>query len=135
MDVVALAETSSDQQLLELIARNPDLVAASDEWYLLEKIDEIYWRMRVVEGLLQVAPERALALGNRYPIEVVHAIGRLEARERLPFIRELFLKSRDNPHFLSIYAWALGRIGDETHLREVREAMEDLKKAISSTDA
>lgn len=125
-DVVGLADSSPDQSLLEIIARNPAAVAAADEHYLLEQIEERYWRMRVVAALLSVAPVRAIALADDYPIEVVHAVGRLEAREHLASIRELFLANRDNARFLSIYAWALGRIGDEVHLTEVRTAMEDL---------
>ena len=134
-DVLGLADVSPDQQLLELIARNPSAVAQADEHYLLENIEESYWRMRVVEALLRVAPERAIALGANYPIQLVHAIGRLAAREHLPVIRELFVEHRSDPHFLSIYAWALGRIGDQHDLKHVRSALGDLRKQLPGSDA
>lgn len=126
-DVLALADASPDQQIFEIIARNPAAVVAADERYLLDEIEDRYWRMRVLAALLPVAPDRALSVGRDYPFELVHAIGRLEAREHLAAIRELFIAHRTDARFLSIYAWALGRIGDEAHLNEVRVAMETLR--------
>lgn len=134
-DLVVLAETTDDQELLHLIARNPAIVAATDERYLLERIEDSYWRMRVVEALLLQEPDRAVALAVDYPIQFIHAVGRREAAQHLPLISELFVANRADPDVLGIYAWALGRIGNLELLREVRAAMEDLRQQLEEPGA
>jgi hypothetical protein len=126
--LIALAESTDDQELLHLVARKPRIVAAFNDRVLIEKIEDDYWRMRVIEALLREEPERAIALASTYPILFVHAVGRLEAQEHRPLLQQLFGEHRGDPEFLSIYAWVLGRFADVSGLREVRTAMIALRK-------
>ncbi|HYI12117.1 MAG TPA: hypothetical protein VEK57_23895 [Thermoanaerobaculia bacterium] len=134
-DLITLYETTGDEQLLHLIARNPALVVAADERYLLGEIATSYWQMRVVEVLLLEQPERALALAFEYPSRFVHAVGRREADEYLPLLRRLFAPNRNDPRFLGIYAWALGRVGDTAALEELRGAIVELRERLETTGA
>ncbi|HKO36396.1 MAG TPA: hypothetical protein VJV21_07950 [Pyrinomonadaceae bacterium] len=129
-DLIVLYEATGDEQLLHLIARNPGLVAAADERYLLAEIVSPYWQMRVIEALLLQAPERANALASEYPARFVHAVGRLAAAEHLPLLRRLFAGNRADTRFLGIYAWTLGKVGDPAALRQVREAILQLRKRL-----
>jgi hypothetical protein len=132
-DLFVLYETTGDEQLLHLIARNRHLVAAANERYLLAEIITPYWQMRVIEALLVDAPSRAIALASEYPARFVYAVGRLEAAEHLPLLRQLFADNRADTRFLGIYAWSLGKVGDGPALSEIREAILELRNQLDES--
>lgn len=134
-DLLVLYETSGDEQFLQLIARNPKLVALADEHYLLEEIVTPYWQMRIIQGLLVEAPSRALPLASKHARRFVYAVGRLQASQHLPVLRRLFHENRGDTRFLGIYAWALGRMGDIPALNEVREAIVELRDRLDEPGA
>jgi len=134
-DLFVLYEATADQQLLQLIARNPELVASADERFLLAELDDPYWQMRVIEALLLEAPERAIALAQEYPARFVHAVGRLTAVEHLPLLTSLFAANRADTGFLGIYAWALGKVGDTPALKELRAAILELRERLDEAGA
>lgn len=134
-DLVVLYETTADQELLHVIARNPELVAASDERFLLAEIDDLYWQMRIIEALLLQVPQRATALAHEYPARFVHAVGRLGRVEHLPLLTSLFAANRTDTRFLGIYAWALGKIGDAPALKELRGAILELRERLDAAGA
>jgi hypothetical protein len=133
--LVALYESTSDEDLLHLIVRSAPLVAAFDEHYLLREIRSPYWQMRVIEALLKEAPERATSLASQYPRRFVHAVGRLQAAEHLPLLRQLFADNRHDTRLLGIYAWTIGRVGDTAALKEVRDEILELRGRLQNSDA
>lgn len=101
---------TGDQVALQLIARNPQRVLEIGANVLLENLDEEYWRARVVEVLLIHDRQTALILSNQYPFEFAHAIGRIEDSSLLGPLLGLFDQNKHDIDFLSIYAYALGKI-------------------------
>ena len=134
-ELTAVYEATGDDVLLELIARNPALVARTDETYLLDNIREPYWQMRVVEALLRTAPARAVQVAQDWPRGFVYAVGRAVSRAHLPLLRELLSANSQDPDFLGIYTWALGRVGDAAALEELRGVIAELRKKVSVTGA
>lgn len=124
--LVDIFRRTGDQEALELIARNAVRVTETDPEFLLASIEEKYWRGRVIEALLIHQRPAALALASRYPFEFAHAAGRVGDRTLGRTLRELWRANSDDPDFLSIYAYALGKIG-------AKRELQTLKKFISRT--
>lgn len=109
-----------DQDALKLIARNPNRVTDVGGEFLLANIDEEYWRARVVEGLLNHDRPTALLLAERYPFEFAHAAGRCGDNTLVSRLTELFPANQDNLEFISIYAFALGKLGAIAELESLK---------------
>ncbi len=124
--LVNVFRRTGDQEALELIARNAERVPDTDPEFLLANIGERYWRGRVIEALLFHQRPAALALASRYPFEFAHATGRTGEKALRGPLRELLRANSGDLEFLSIYAYALGKIGAKGELR-------GLKKFISQT--
>jgi hypothetical protein len=124
-------QKTGDQEALQLIARNPERVSEGWADFLLENLDEEYWRARVLEALLLHDRETALLLSHLYPIEFAHAVGRTEDQSLLDPLCELFDQNRDDLEFLSIYAYALGKIGGEGQLQSLEEFVASTRDHIS----
>jgi hypothetical protein len=124
--LVDVFRRTGDQEALELIARNAVRVSEIDPEFLLASIEEKYWRGRVIEALLVHQRTAALALASRYPFEFAHAAGRVGDRTLRRTLRELWRANSNDPDFLSIYAYALGKIG-------AKRELQTLKKFISRT--
>lgn len=58
-----------DEGLLVLVVQNPEVVKNVDYHYLLREFSEDYWRMGVLEGLLQSDAQQTQAIAVDYPIE------------------------------------------------------------------
>lgn len=117
---------SGDQECLKLLARNPAALAAVNFQTVLEKIEEEYWRMRVVQSVLLIEPERGRSLSARNPHEFVWAVGRLKDASLLPDLRRLLEVHASDLNFISIYAWCLGQLGATEDLAELRNLVGDL---------
>jgi hypothetical protein len=124
--LVNVFRRSGDQEALELIARNAERVLEIDPEFLLANIADRYWRGRVVEALLVHRRPAALRLASRYPFEFAHAAGRTGDETLRVHLRELWHANSGDTEFLSIYAYALGKIG-------AKEELQTLKKFISQT--
>ncbi len=123
IELVSIFRRTGDQEALELIARNPKRVPEVDPEFLLANIKERYWRGRVIEALLVHKRSVALALAVRYPFEFAHAVGRTADITLRDPLRDLFRTNFGDLEFLSIYAYALGKIG-------AREELQSLKTSI-----
>jgi hypothetical protein len=97
-------KNTRNEDLLILVLQSPEIVKSMDYHYLLRESSEDYWRMRVLESLLQSSDERkAQEIADEYPIEFVWAVGRLRHHGSLAFLRQLLTKNMMNIEFLSIY--------------------------------
>ena len=108
--LLATFKKNRDQKCLELIARHPVAIAATDTTALCESITDGYWRMRVIQSVLMTDTERGVSLSTAYPREFVWAAGRQRDAGLLPILRRLFDASPADLDFLSIYVWALARL-------------------------
>jgi hypothetical protein len=99
-----------DENALRLIARNPERVTEIGADFLMTNITEPYWRTRIIQALITYDRPKALALSREYPFEFAHAAGRSGDRSVLDSLRALFDANSHNPEFLSIYAYALGKL-------------------------
>ena len=100
-----------DQDALKLIARNPKRVTDVGGEFLLANINEEYWRARVVEALLDYDRPTALLIAKRYPFEFAHAVGRSGDDSLVSYLTDLFPANQDDMEFISIYAFAMGKLG------------------------
>jgi hypothetical protein len=112
---------AGDQEALELIARNPERVPKVGGEFLLTNLKERYWRARVLEALLMHDRSTALALAGRFPFEFTHAVGRTQDRTLLEPVRGLFEANSGDIEFLSIYAYALGKLGAKGDLESLKK--------------
>ena len=108
--LVDVFRRTGEEEALELIVRHPECVPEVDPEFLLKNIGEKYWRGRVMEALLVHKRAAALALAARYPFEFAHAVGRTADKTLRVPLRELLQANLCDLEFLSIYAYALGKI-------------------------
>jgi hypothetical protein len=126
-------QETGEQEHLELIARSAYAVPKLDYLYLIENLTDRYWRMRIIEALLQAEGSSAFSLAHKYPFEFTYASGRLRLKTNLPTLRALLHENREDLEFLSIYAWTVGRIEAREELEELRNDLErQIEKYASS---
>ncbi len=53
----------------------------------------------------------ALLIAKRYPFEFAHAVGRSGDDSLVSYLTDLFPANQDDMEFISIYAFALGKLG------------------------
>jgi hypothetical protein len=114
-----------DQRLLQIIARSAELVPDLNAEFLLQNLEEHYWRARVIEALIRHDVERAIDLAVSYPREFVHAVGRCGAASLAGVMHNLYEKCQDDLEFVSLYVWALGKIGDRHELERMRSIVDE----------
>jgi len=118
---------TGDQECLKLIARHPIAIGDLDMAPLLDKVDEYYWRMRLVQATLISDKAKASALADSHPREFLHSVGRLKDATLMAKLRELFEKHSEDLGFLSLYAWALGQLGAHVELAKLKNHVEKLR--------
>lgn len=111
----AFAKTR-EQEALQLIARNPERVPEVGGEFLLKNLDEPYWRTRVLEALLLYDRQNAISFAQLYPFEFAYAVGRCEDKSLLGHLCALVEANSNDLKFLSIYAYALGKLGGRQEL-------------------
>jgi len=119
---------TADQECLKLIARYPVALRDLGVPSLLEKVDDDYWRMRMVQAAVVADKPKAMALADSYPLEFLHAIGRLKDATLQPDMLVLFEKHSDDLKFLSLYAWVLGQLAARPELIELKVHVEKLRQ-------
>lgn len=122
--LVARYTETRDQDVLRLIARSPDAVSAVDAEWLLSALDEQYWRMRVIEGLILTGDSRSGRFIYSHAREFVHAVGRTQAKHYAAAVRTLIPSQSADWELVSLVAWALGRLGERNGLAEIRELLD-----------
>lgn len=65
----------------------------------------------------------ALTLAARYPFEFAHAVGRTGDKALRVPLRELLHANSSDLEFLSIYAYALGKIGAKEELQSLKTSI------------
>jgi hypothetical protein len=120
-DLVGIYDQRKDQEALQLIARNPPLVIEIDPDFLLLNLNDQYWRARTIEALLQGDRDAGLRVAEEYPFEFAHAVGRLRDKSLLKPLVALLEQNSMNMPFLSIYSYALGRLGALDELEQVHQ--------------
>lgn len=113
-----------DQRLLQIIVKSEEIVPKLDAEFLLQNLEEHYWRARVLEALIQHDVECAVNLATSYPREFVHAVGRCKAVLLSGVVHNLSKKYQDDLEFVSLYVWALGKIGGFRELKRMRKLIE-----------
>ena len=120
-ELVDIFDQRKDQEALQLIARNPPLVIELDPGFLLSNLFDQYWRARTIEALLRGNRDAGLRVADEYPIEFAHAVGRLRDRSLLKPLTALLEHNATSIPFLSIYSYALGRMGALAELEHVSQ--------------
>ena len=130
-DLVEVFDRRKDQEALQLIARNPQLVIVLDPVFLLSNLTDQYWKARTIEALLQNDRDAGLRVAEKYPIEFAHAVGRLRDKSLLKPLSALFEPNAMSISFLSIYSYALGRLGALDELERVSQYAKAMFSATS----
>ncbi len=130
-----LFRRTGDEELLELIARTPEAVVAVEVKMLLQSLSDRYWRARVIEALLTRDQPSAVRYAREYPKEFVHAVGRVADSSLLHTVDSLFADNCNDTEFLSLFAWALGKLGARERLDVlmlyVQDQMESLETPVT----
>ena len=121
--LLARHRETGDAMLLQLATRNPVALSDDDAVYLLGKLEEHYWRMRVIHSLLDTDPARALRFAGDYPREFVHAVGRSKNADMLGKLLSLHEHHKQDLDFVDLFAWALGKLGQRDLLEQLRKDM------------
>ncbi len=130
-DLVEVFDQWRDQEALQLIARNPPLVIELDPGFLLSNLNDQYWKARAIEALLQHDRDAGLRVAEEYPIEFAHAVGRLRDKSLLTPLSTLLEPNAMSISFLSIYSYALGRLGALDELERVSQYVKAMFSATS----
>lgn len=123
-----------DQEALELIARNPSQVCLVGATFLINNIKNEYWRARVIEALLMHDRSAAYAFSHTYPCEYARAVGRYakdrenKNEELLHSLVSLFQPNSHDEEFVSMYAYALGRLKARHQLLKLQEYVNETHK-------
>lgn len=115
---------SGNQELLKFVARFPRAIAESDPRFLLDHLEEQYWRMRVVESLLTADQQRAQALAPDFPHEFLWAVGRARHEPSLPIVGRLLDEKPYDLEVVSLCAYAYGQLRVADHLDAIRAILE-----------
>jgi hypothetical protein len=117
---------TGDQEPIVLIAREQAAVGQADVAVLLSGLTERYWRARVIESMLTLDRGKAISLAREFPVEFVHAVGRRRDHSLQSEIDSLYDEQKENPEFLCLYVWALGKLRSDTRLAGVLKELEQL---------
>ena len=133
--LLELYERYGDEESLVLIARSPKAIAAIDPVVLLSRLQDQYWRARVIQTVIEsgLGNVQLEVIAAQYPFEFTHAVGRSRTKELLPILLTLFRDNCGDPDFLSIFAWCLGILGAREHLALVEDAVSQALNTIMST--
>lgn len=118
--------TKRDQQILELIARDPVATLIAGPEFMLQELEDRYWRMRVLQTLLRAGPRIAEAAASQYPLEFVWACARERDAESLPIMRRILDENAGDPEFVSFCLWAFSELGSPSGVAAARIAAESL---------
>ncbi|MCS5694379.1 hypothetical protein NZK33_20715 [Cyanobium sp. FGCU-6] len=129
--LIEVFDRRKDQDALQLIVRNPPLVDEIDPGFLLSNLNDKYWKARTIEALLQNDRDAGLRVAEEYPIEFAHAVGRLRDKSLLKPLSALLEPNAMNISFLSIYSFALGRLGALDELERVSQYAKAMFSATS----
>lgn len=98
---------------------------------ILEKTDNKYWKARLIQNLIVNEQNEVLQIYSMYPFEFVHAIGRTGNKKYIKMIKELFEENKNDFDFLSIYAYALGKLGSKKELNNLSKYIKTKDKALN----
>jgi hypothetical protein len=79
--------------------------------------------MRIIEGLILSDLQLAVSIAGRYPIQFVHAAGRIGNSSLLPYIKKLAKDNMDDLEFVDLYIWALGKLKARKNIVELAEKL------------
>ncbi len=118
------------QDILEIIARDPQAVAQADPEFLLRELDERYWRTRVFQVLLRSDRHLAESLALQYPTELLWAAGREGDVSTLPLLRRLLVDNNEDPEFVGWCLWAFSKLGSGPDVAVARLTAESLMAGV-----
>lgn len=104
--------------LVSLAVRSPGVLRQVNLTPLLERVDEFYWRGRVIETLLGAgADANVLPLAGRWPSEVIFGIRRAGRRDLAPLVARLLEEHRDDPDVITGAIQTFGIFGQTDDMR------------------
>lgn len=125
--LVSIYLKKREQEALKAIIYSPIKLDLETISLLLEKIDEEYWKARLIENVLRNKQKEISSIYLKYPFEFVHAVGRIGNKEYLNMTKEAFEENKGDLDFLSIYAYTLGKLGAKKELTFLGNYINDLK--------
>lgn len=119
-------QNNRDQEALELIARDKEAIQAVNIDILLDNIESEYWRMRVVESIIEQPVSEKMLLGvlKRYPWELIYAVGRTKQIKYLKHVKKVVNQHKSDLKILGIAAWTYGQLQARSELTKIRELYE-----------
>lgn len=110
--------------LVELAARHSGRLSTTDALEIvLPRLDNEYWRSRVVEELLPRPDVEISRMVTDWPLAILWAAGRHRWRVYLPLLTGVLPALEKDWKQLPIVVWALGRLGAARELDELERNM------------
>ncbi|ATY86011.1 hypothetical protein CVV65_14640 [Kyrpidia spormannii] len=100
---------NKDQEALELIARDSSAIKSVDYKFLIINLDSEYWRMRVIQSILD-STDIDITFLEQYPWELIYSIGRKQSAEYKLLLKKVINDYNNDLRILGIAAWACGRL-------------------------
>jgi hypothetical protein len=109
-------------ELVRVATRAPDVLRQVPLTPLLERIDEFYWRGRVIETLLGAAADAdVLPLAACWPAEVIFGIRRAGRRDLVPLVARLLEEHPEDPDVISGAIQTFGIFGQTEEMLRAAE--------------
>jgi hypothetical protein len=102
---------------LKVIITNSQYLSLKQIKNIMGSVEDKYWKARLIEMALKNEIGTSLDFRDEFPFELTHAIGRLSNAKYEDDLRYMFEANKEDIEFLSIYAYALGKICDKTSLK------------------
>jgi len=116
---------TKDEKYLILIARYPNALKYIDDRIVLENLSEKYWRMRIIEKMIQYNKPKAYKISRKFPFEFIYAVGRLEQQDALPYLQRILRNNKKDLEILSIYIWAVKKLSAKEEIKKLRNIIQN----------
>lgn len=125
---------TGDDHLLKVILGRPIPLDSLDLHQLIDRFDEDYWKMRVIEATLKADRSRGTEFATSHPLPFIWACGRLEDKRMISEVVDCLSSAPDKVALIGITAWALGKLRAIAELTKLEAFLNRLSEQSAAED-
>jgi hypothetical protein len=126
---------TDDLSLLKIVLGRPIPLDTLDPYELINRFDEGYWKMRVIEATLKADRRRGSEFASSHPLPFIWACGRIEDRRMISRVVDCLASAPDQVELIDIAAWALGKLGATAELARLEALLIRLSEQFEIGDS